>query len=64
MLDTDFITQFNRINVRRIGEIVKKFEQTGSVEGVKTSVHVRTAENVAAVRDGVSEVRIYKSTFD
>ena len=28
----DFFGQFNRPNVRTIGKIVKKFEQTGSVE--------------------------------
>lgn len=50
--------QFNRPNVRTIGKIVAKFEQTGSVGDVKTPVRARTArtaENIAAVRDSVAE---------
>ena len=54
----DFFGQFNRPNVRTIGKIVQKFEQTGSVGDVKTPVHARTArtaENIAAVRYSVAE---------
>lgn len=54
----DFFGQFNRPNVRTIGKIVQKFEQTGSVGDMKTPVHARTArtaENIAAVRDSVAE---------
>ena len=54
----DFFDQFDRPNVRTIAKIVEKFEQTGSVEDVRTPVHARTArtaENIAAVRDSVAE---------
>src|SRR5215469_8407965 len=54
----DIFGQFNRPNVRTIGKIVHKFEQTGSVGVLKTPVHARTActaENIAAVRDSVTE---------
>lgn len=54
----DFFGQFDRPNVRTIAKIVEKFEQTGSVEDVRTPVHARiarTAENIAAVRDSVAE---------
>ncbi|XP_053949535.1 uncharacterized protein LOC128857797 [Anastrepha ludens] len=54
----DFFGQFNRPNVRTIGKMMQKFEQTGSVGDVKTPVHARTArtaENIAGVRDSVVE---------
>ena len=51
----DFFGQFDRPNVRTIAKIVEQFEQTGSVEDVRTPVHARTAENIAAVRDSVAE---------
>ena len=37
----DFFGQFNRPNVRTIGKIVQKFEQTGSVGDVKSDCLVR-----------------------
>ena len=54
----DVFGQFNGPNVRTIGKIVQKFEQTGSVGDVKTPVYAgiaRTAENIAADLDSVAE---------
>ena len=54
----EFFGQFNRPNVRTIGKIVHKFEQTGSVGDVKRPAHARTArtaENIATIRDSVAE---------
>ena len=54
----DFFGQHNRPNVSTIGRIVPKFQQTGSVGNVKTTMHarpVRSAENISVVRDSVAE---------
>lgn len=54
----DFFVLFYRPEVLKRGKLIQNFEQTGSVEDVKKSVHARTArttENIAAARERLTE---------
>lgn len=54
----DFVGPRDRPSWRSIKNVVHKFQETGSVEDVKTSLRVctsRSFENIAAVRKSVAE---------